>query len=217
MFFWKGKPAWLDHFLCFKTTAGNRTNGAGFKQKQSERERKKGERAREKKRGECVCVRERGEWTREENWEIFLAAANHFSCEVALEQTEKSVYVKESLHRKKSEKRRAKTCVDPSWAVFGVLKEENKRTGSVSGDCLEITVPEVQGSTWNEALSGSLPSGYSPLTLNSLPGWTGLTGSTYPQPFWTQTPFGPLYFPPSAERIATKKKHFHVWRTSFLL
>jgi len=80
------------------------------------------------------------------------------------------VYEKESLHRKKSEKRRAKTSVDPSCAVFGVLKEENKRTGSVSGDCLGITVPEVQGSTWNEALSGSLPSGYSPLTLNSLPG-----------------------------------------------
>ncbi len=89
--------------------------------------------------------------------------------------------------------------MEPSWAlVFGILKEEYKGRGSVSGDCLENTVPEVQGSTWNKALSGSLPSGYSPLTLHFLTGCTGLIGSPYPQPSWTQIPFGPLDFPPSS-------------------
>ncbi len=61
-FFWKGKPAWLDYFLCFNTIAGNRTNGSGFKQKQRE---KGGRESKRKKREQRVCVRERGsEWER---------------------------------------------------------------------------------------------------------------------------------------------------------
>ncbi len=162
---------------------------------------KGGRESKRKKKREprSVCER-KGEWTREENWEIFLAAANHFSCVVALEQTQRNVCMrKKACTRRNQRKEEQGACVEPSWAlVFRILKEENKGRGSVSGDCLEITVPEVQGSTWNEALSGSLPSGYSPLTLHSLTGCIGLIGSPYPQPSWTQIPFGPLDFPPSS-------------------
>ncbi len=190
VFFWKGIPALLDHFLCFNTTSRKQNKRSWI---QTKTEREKREREQEKKIELCVCVREKGGVNRRGKLGDFFSSCKPFQlCSGFRTDTEKIVNVKE---RKKYSKDEQGACVKPSWAlVFGILKEENKGRG----DCLEITVPEVQGSTWNEALSGSLPSGYSPLTLHSLTSCTGLIGSPYPQPSWTQIPFGPLDFPPSS-------------------
>lgn len=52
-------------------------------------------------------------------------------------------------------------------------KEEDGKRGSVSGGCLKSRVPRVEGCVWYELLSASLPSGYSPTTLCSLPSGIG--------------------------------------------
>lgn len=72
---------------------------------------------------------------REKNWEIFLAAANHFSCVVALQQTQRKASMRKKVcTRRNQRKEEQESCVKPSWAlVFGVLKEKRREEGVCPG------------------------------------------------------------------------------------